>query len=375
MPMTPWCQRSLARTMGPSGFFPSSLPRASFQISVSMLWRCRFSSQSWIGGHGGLAQAARGVQTRREAEADAGGADPRRIHAGLPQHGGEARTGIAGQHFKPPPHQIAIFVHQGHHICHGAHGDKIPIALQHGFIVALAGADQLQRHAYAAEIRVGIAVALLLAVDDGQSVRQGAGLALMVIGDDHVHPDTFGVLCLFHGGDAAVHGDEQGHAVCAQRVQGGAVEPIALLVAIGNIAGAAQPLPAQIVRQQAGGGDAVHIIVSVDGDGLLPGDGAADALHRGGHALHLHRVMQNGDVAVQQGVGLLRRPDAPQGQNSGKQRPAARLPQRSRVFRPCIWYFPLQILHTFPLYIFLIESFYQIPHMNASAAGTFYQGA
>ena len=46
MPMTPWCQRPLARTIGSPGATPVSSACASCQIAVSMLWRWRFSSHS-----------------------------------------------------------------------------------------------------------------------------------------------------------------------------------------------------------------------------------------------------------------------------------------------------------------------------------------
>ena len=283
---------------------------------------------------GGLAKTTRRVEAGRQTEADAGGGDPGGIHAGFLQHGGKAGPGRAGEHLQPTADQIAVFAHQRHHIRHGAHGHQIRIAAEHGLSIPLAGADQLHGHAHARQIRVGIAVPGLLAVDHGDGVRQRVGLALVVIGDDHVHADGLGVLGLLQGGDAAVHGDEQTDPFCPETVQRGTVEAVAFLVAVGNIAHALEALAAQIVGDQTGGGDAVHIIVAINSDRLLLLDGASQAPDSLGHALHLHGIMQTGKPTVQQLPGLRQSADAAKRQYSRKKRPAARLFQLIRNIRP-----------------------------------------
>ena len=91
---------------------------------------------------------------------------------------------------------------------------------------------------------------------------------------------------LFHGGDAAVHGDDQLHALGMELVDGDGVQAVALLQPPGDVAEAVCAPAAQKVGEQAGGGDAVHIVVAEDGDGFSPGDGKAHPLGGGSHVCH-----------------------------------------------------------------------------------------
>ena len=95
-----------------------------------------------------------------------------------------------------------------------------------------------------------------------------------------------------------------------------------------------ETLAAQIVCDQTGGGDTVHVIVAINGDRLLLLDGAAETPDGLGHTLHLHGVIQTGKPTVQQLPGILQSADAAKRQDSRKKRPAARLFQLSRDLRP-----------------------------------------
>ena len=161
------------------------------------------------------------------------------------------------------------------------------------------------------EIFVGVAVALTLAVDERRGVRQGVGPALVVVGDDHVHADLAGVGGLLHGGDAAVHRDDERHTPCLERVERGTVETVALLVPVGDVVIAAQPLAAQPVRQHTGGGDAVHVVVAVDRHGLPALNRPEDARAGLSHPQHEHRIMQGLLPAEEQGLCLCGRGEPP----------------------------------------------------------------
>jgi hypothetical protein len=77
-----------------------------------------------------------------------------------------------------------------------------------------------------------------------------------------------------------------------QRLDGRRVQTVALLQPVGDIeltGGAAGP---EILRQQAGGGDAVHVVVAVDGHSLAVRQGTADTTHRRLHVRQQQRVLQ-----------------------------------------------------------------------------------
>ena len=126
----------------------------------------------------------------------------------------------------------------------------------------------------------------------------------MVVRDEHIHAQLPSVFTLLHGRDPAVHTDEQAHALLPESIQRAAVEAVALFVPVGDIGIAGQPFTAQIVRHQTGGGDAVHIVVAIDGDRLSPGDGLTHAGTGHVHPQHLQRIVQQLRPALQQGLGL-----------------------------------------------------------------------
>ena len=142
----------------------------------------------------------------------------------------------------------------------------------------------------------------------------------MVVGDDHVHADFPGMGGLLHGGDAAVHRDDQRHAPGLERIQRQAVEPVALLIPVGDIVIAGETPAAQPVRQHTGGGDAVHVIVAVDRHGLLPLNGAQNPLPRLVHAEHEHRIAEGFLPAIQETPGLFRAVDPAQRENLAQKR-------------------------------------------------------
>ena len=259
--------------------------------------------QDQSGGGARLAQATGGIEAGRQRKAHGGGRQPRRVDGGFAQHGREARPRLAYDLPQTQLYQVAVLVRQRHHVGNGADGHQVCVARQQ-IRIALTGAHQLHGHTHARQIRVGVGVAGALAVDEAADLRQGIGAAFVVVGDDHVHADPGGMGRLLHRGDAAVDGDDQAHALGLQRIEGAAVEAVALLIAVGNIVITGQTLPAQVVRQQTGGGDAVHVVVAVDRHGLLPLNGAPNARAGPVHAEDQHGVVQTLRPAFEQGMGL-----------------------------------------------------------------------
>ena len=91
----------------------------------------------------------------------------------------------------------------------------------------------------------------------------------MVVGDHQLNTQLLAKLCLLHGGNAAVHCHDQLDTFCVQLSDGNGVQAVALLQSAGDVGHAIRAKAANKVRQQAGCGDAVHIIVAENGD-LLP---------------------------------------------------------------------------------------------------------
>ena len=119
----------------------------------------------------------------------------------------------------------------------------------------------------------------------------------MMVGDDEINAQLFTQLRLIDGGDAAVHGDDQLDALSVELVDGDGIQAVALLQTAGNVAHRVGAVAAEKIRQQAGGGDAVHIVVAEHGDLLPPGHGKSHPAGGLVHIRHQKRVKQ-GRVAV-----------------------------------------------------------------------------
>ena len=141
-------------------------------------------------------------------------------------------------------------------------------------------------------------IAAIAAVGVHHSNRGGQRLlALMMVGDDEINAQLLTQLRLAHGGDTAVHGDDQLDALGVELVNGDGIQAVALLQTAGNVAHHIRAVAAEKIRQQAGGGDAVHVVVAEHGDLLTPGHGKSHPSGSLVHIRHQKRVKQ-GRVAV-----------------------------------------------------------------------------
>ena len=111
---------------------------------------------------------------------------------------------------------------------------------------------------------------------------------------------------LLHGGDAAVHRDDEAHPLAPEGGHRLPVEAVALLHPVGDIGDHRPPLPAEEVGEQAGGGDAVHVVVAVDRDVFPRRQRPAHPRRGPVHVLHEKRVQELAPAGVQKGAGLLR---------------------------------------------------------------------
>ena len=118
------------------------------------------------------------------------------------------------------------------------------------------------------------------------------GFAFVVIRHHKIDAQFPAEIRLFNGGDAAVHGDDQIHILFLQHPNGGNVQAVAFLQPGGDIPDTVCPLFAEKIRQKTGGGDAVHIIVAVNSDGLLFFNGLTNPLRGLRHIGKSHGIQQ-----------------------------------------------------------------------------------
>ena len=170
-------------------------------------------------------------------------------------------------------------------------------------------------------------------------------LALVVVRDDQIHADLPGEEGLLHARDAAVHGDDQGDAPVPEQPQGLPAQAVAVLHPAGDVFEAVRSPGAEVVHQQHGGGDAVHVVVPEHGDPLPLGQGPADPVHGLVHVLHQQGGVGKGPLPLQNQGALLRSGDPPCRQDRREQGgiPRSAQPVRSRLIE--VSALPLNVFH------------------------------
>ena len=243
--------------------------------------------------HGGLAHAPGGVEPGGEAVAHRGGVDGPVQGARLHHQGVQPPAAGLFQVVQAHPDDGAVLPQQLHHIGHRAHGGQVGVLLEEGVVVLLPsqGHHQLQGHPHAGQFLEGVGAVPPVGVHHRHGGGEGL-LALVVVGDDHVDPQLLGVVHLLHGGDAAVHGDDEAHPLAGQVLDGLPVDPVPLGEAVGDIIAHVPALAAQVVGEQGRGGDAVHVIVAIHGDFFSVAQRPVEPGHGQVHVLHPEGVLQ-----------------------------------------------------------------------------------
>ena len=128
-------------------------------------------------------------------------------------------------------------------------------------------------------------------IDHGGAVGQ-ALLALVVIGDDELHAELSAHVGLVQCGNAAVHRDDQPHALGRELFDGGRIQAVALLQPAGNVIKAVRAQRAQAFDQKTGGRDAIHVVIAENGDLCTACNGGLEKLRGLAQLLHGQRVAQ-----------------------------------------------------------------------------------
>ena len=102
-------------------------------------------------------------------------------------------------------------------------------------------------------------------MNDGVGVRQPSG-EFMVISYDEFQAESPGFQCFFASGDAAIHGDNNFHALLGQLPQRLGAQAVAVFQAIGHVKSHGQVENLQEPQEDGGAGDAVGVVVPVNAD-------------------------------------------------------------------------------------------------------------
>ena len=114
-------------------------------------------------------------------------------------------------------------------------------------------------------------------------------------------PEALGELDLVASTDAAVDRDQEPGALGGERLDRLGRDPVAVAEAVGQPPDDVAAEQAQRLDDEEGGGDAVGVVVTVDGDALAPAQRPVDAGARLGHARQEKGVVHT-EVGMQEGA-------------------------------------------------------------------------
>ena len=310
------------------------LPVQIAQLPGHLLGPGRVVRLQQVGGQVRRAHAPRGIDAGGEHETDLDGGDGLAQQARLLQKGMNAHKIRVGQGLQTTGDDGPVLPLHPHDIGDGADGGQGAVSGEQGVLPVLAaqGQDQLQRHAAAGQMLEGIGAVWPVGVHHSHGVRK-IFLTLVVVRDHHIHTQGVGKFHFLIAGDAAVHGDHQCGALIVKPLDGVFGQAVAVLNPPGDIPQAVYAAALEIVHQQHRGGDAVHIVVTKDRDGLSAGDGPLNPGDGLAHVPHQHGGDGQLSLPVQKFCGPLRRGDAPGGQDRGKQIGISGAAQESHVLR------------------------------------------
>src|SRR6185312_900658 len=120
--------------------------------------------------------------------------------------------------------------------------------------------------------------------------------------------------CCGEGADSGIHADDQAYTFAGRGLEDLALHSVAFPEAVRDVKTDPASEPLDCGFQQHYGDGPVHVVVAVDEDRLLSGDGALNSLDRGGHAEHEIRVVQVVKAGSEERGGIGGGADAPRSQ-------------------------------------------------------------
>ena len=236
----------------------------------------------------GAAEAAGGVQARSEPEADRAGVDRGRVDPCGPHQLAQAGLLRPRERAKARDGEGAVLVHERDDVRNRRDRDEVEMALE----LRRAGAQQrlteLPDDTGPAEPAERIVAAVRPDDRAARQLRPGA----MVVGHDDLEPELAGVRDLVDRRHAAVHGQDEPHALARQSRQGLAADAVAFVEAARQVPAHVRAELAQDQDCERGRADPVSVVVAVDAD-LLPGrDRRPDRFAGRRHVAELERIVR-----------------------------------------------------------------------------------
>ncbi len=191
--------------------------------------------------------------------------------------------------------QNAVFARQRNDVRGDAHDHQVQQGChlrERKVVLGTIGLRQLESDAAPRQFLEGIVVVRPLGIEHRR--RPGDPIPRqVVVADDEIDAQRFGILDLFARLDPAVQRDDQLHAGRSRGLDPLDRDAVALGVAVGDVErqlGVPQTLQERI--HQCHGRRSVHVVVAVDHHFLLLSDGLFDPGHRPIHVLHPERIVQ-----------------------------------------------------------------------------------
>ena len=288
--------------------------------------------------------AAGGVDARGEAKGDIEAGDL--LACRVERSSGEERaeTGADGtaELTQAECGDGAIFAVEGHGVSDGGDGRHLEKAGQNFFAQASGIAakrfglvetgllkqrlGELERDGSAAEAFFGIGAARLIRVEDGEgNGKRVVGVGQVVVGDDEVEAEAARGIGFSKRAHARVDGDDDANAFGLGRFKHARLHAIAVAEAMRNV-------KADVASQHFDGGfekddsdRAVDVVVAIEEDGLVRGDGAFETVDGGGHAPHQEWIVEVRGLGVEEGEGLGGGGDATRNEQLGEDEGQARI--------------------------------------------------
>ena len=186
---------------------------------------------------------------------------------------------------------------------------------------------QLERHTDARQIFVGIPAIVPPRVDHGNRHRQ-LQIGLVMVGDDQIDRQFARAARRLDAADAAIDGYHQRHAIGMQPVEGFGLQPVAVFQPVGKKVHDVGAEHLERAAKDDRRGDAVAIVVAVNGDALVPLNRGEDPLHRRSHIRKQPRVVQMIQRRMQELLRALRLVDPADRQQPRDSGADAQLPRQ-----------------------------------------------
>ena len=283
-----------------------------------------------------VAQAAGGIEARRDAEGDRSGIDGTTAPRDLAE-GPQSRPRPDGEKLQPLSHIQAVLAPEWGQIGYGPYGHQIEEGFERlgdgvrgrGRQAYVKGMKDLEGQAHATQVVVGISPPHL--VYEG-AVRQLCS-RLMVVDDDHIQAQVPSQSNLVGVVDPAVHGHEKGESSGGDALDGSSRESESFSEAAGQIRLCVHAEGTESQDHQCRCCDTICIVVAVYDYPVALFDRHRQPIDHTLHVCEQERVGYR-DRALEKGSSLRRVDETPPGKDGGHRERQGQIPSQPLRGRP-----------------------------------------